>query len=133
MQCRLGRVPNKATVLWGPLCPARIVWLETRHEPGQPDNDMTGTRSPHLAAFVSGVDVSPYDLRPDTWHQQHRIFRIERAITRAEYDRALVEIAAAVRANVYEPRCRPFEAVRIDDLPLPFSEDANGPKRRAAF
>lgn len=36
----------------GPLVPACVRMTETTHEPGNESNDMTGTRSPQLAAFI---------------------------------------------------------------------------------
>lgn len=109
----------------GPWCPAAILRLQTIAEPGLPDNLMD--RSPHTAAFVSGQPVALADV----WHRRGRI------ITRAEYDRALSEIAAAVRGNVYDPRCQPYKPVAIDALPIPFEEEARARqsqhrRRRAA-
>jgi hypothetical protein len=98
----------------GPLCPSVIMWVTTRHEPGEVMNTMD--RSPHLAAFVSG--------EPADWR---RLFASGKAgtrhITRAEYARLLAEIAANRRAGRYDPRTKPYEAVEIDRLPIPFSKE----------
>ncbi|HXE51277.1 MAG TPA: hypothetical protein VN663_23060 [Ramlibacter sp.] len=105
-----------------PWVPARIVMVQVSHEPGQPDNDMRGTRSPFLAAFISGQPVAVSDV----WGRRGRI------ITRSEYERAVAEIAAAVRENRYDPRCAPFKAVEIESLPLPFQEEADARRPSAA-
>jgi hypothetical protein len=96
----------------GPLCPAAIMRLKTLYEPGEPANAMD--RSPFLCAFISGQPVALGDV----WHRRGRV------IHRAEYDRAVAEIAEAVRANVYDPRTNPWKPVDIQSLPLPFAERA---------
>lgn len=48
----------------GPPVPACIKWLVTESEPGWPDNDMRGTRSPTLAAFIEDEPVDLYRV----WH-----------------------------------------------------------------
>ncbi len=61
----------------GPLVPSCIRWIETTAEPGNPDNDMAGTRSPHLAGFILHEAVSVERV----W------FHNSRAITEEEYHR----------------------------------------------
>jgi hypothetical protein len=99
----------------GPLCPCAVLWLETTSEPGCPENDMRGTRSPHVAGFVSGQYVQPERVYtsggPGTTY-----------INRAQYAAALAEIAANVGAGRYEARATPFERVKIAELPLPLWE-----------
>lgn len=93
----------------GPLCPAAVMRLLTTREPGvDPPNLMD--RSAHLAAFISGQPVALADV----WLRRGAV------ITRADYNRAVAEIAEAVRANVYDPRCQPWKPVDIASLPLPF-------------
>jgi hypothetical protein len=97
----------------GPWCPAAIMRVQTRFEPGCPENLMD--RSAFHCAFISGQPVSIQDV----WLRRGRV------ISRSLYNEALAEIAEAVRANVYDPRCRPFVAVDIAALPIPFQEQAN--------
>lgn len=82
--------------------------LNTSAEPGQLDNLMD--RSSFLAAFISGQPVALADV----WMRRGAV------ITRAEYNRAVAEIAEAVSANIYDPRTSPWKPVDIDALPLPF-------------
>jgi hypothetical protein len=94
-----------------PWAPARIVMLQTQHEPGVPDNDMRGTRSSHLAAFISGLPVKMADV----WERRGRV------ITRAEYDKAMAAITAARRADRYLPAAVPFQKVSLPHVRIPFT------------
>lgn len=93
-----------------PLCPARIVWLETRHEPGCVENDMSGTRSRHLAAFVSGQPVAMEQV----WHRRGE------PLSRAAYDAMMAQIADARRADKYLPMAAPFTKVAVAQMKVPF-------------
>lgn len=98
-----------------PYAPARIVMLHTHVEPGEPTNDMTGTRSPHLAAFISGLPVKMADV----W------MRRSQAITRAEYDRMMAAITEARRADRYLPAAVPFKKVDPRQVEIPFGKNTS--------
>ncbi len=93
-----------------PWCPARIVMAQTMFEPGEPENDMRGTRSPHLCALISGLPVKMEDV----WERRGRV------IDRREYDRMMAEIDAARRADVYLPAALPFKKVSLLNVKVPF-------------
>lgn len=102
---------------WGPHCPACIIRLQTWHEPGLAENLME--RSPFFAAFVSGEPVGIWDIQAST-HTTGRICRVEREITRGEYERLMLPIYAARRADRYLPAALPFQPVRVDQVEIPF-------------
>lgn len=106
---------------WGPATPACIVWLHTRNEPTEPSNAME--RSPFLAAFVAGLPASVWDIQASA-HTTGRISRVERRISRAEYEAQMTEITAARRVNRYLPAAVPFQAVAVEHLPIPFARKA---------
>lgn len=95
----------------GPWCPAMITVLQTSHEPGVPDNDMRGTRSPHLVGLISGQ----VEAWSKIWETRGRV------ISRSEYDAALAEMREALRTNTYDPRWNPRKAVKLEALPIPFA------------
>lgn len=97
-----------------PWCPAAILRLLTAYEPECPENRMEGTRSPFLAAFVSGEPVSIAEV----WERRGR------PISRAEYQRQLAEMAANLRLNRYDPRFRPGDRVKLAALTIPFARRA---------
>jgi hypothetical protein len=94
----------------GPWVPASIMRLQTVVEPGEPENRMDGTRSPFTAAYISG-EVVAVDA---VWLRRGRV------ITRAEYAKQVAEIAANRRAGRYDPRLKPYRAVEMENLELPF-------------
>lgn len=128
MMAELQRGPIFRTVRLvkqGPLCPSVIMWLHTLYEPGEPSNSMD--RSPFIAAYLSG---ELFDGPPA------RLYTMGRAgtehISRAEYMRAVAEISSNRRANRFDPRCFPFDPVAVDQIPLPFLEEAHAQRHRAA-
>jgi hypothetical protein len=103
----------------GPLVPFGLMYVESRREPGT-DNDMTGTRSPHLVGFLSGEPV-PHEELP-------RLFASGKAgsrhITQAEYSRLVQEIASNRRAGRFDARQFPYREVDVNQMPLPFARTA---------
>ena len=97
-----------------PWVPAAIIRHELRHEPGVPDNDMRGTRSPFLGAYISGQPVGLGEV----W------MRRGRDISRVAYEQLLVEIRTNLRANRYEPRAAPRTPVKLEQIPIPFARRA---------
>jgi hypothetical protein len=94
----------------GPLVAACIRWCETDAEPDEPSNDMAGTRSPFLAAFIND---QPVDM-DRVWH-----YRGE-PIDEATYRFMVADAAwAAVHAPA-DPAARPHERVNIRQLAIPF-------------
>jgi len=125
VRVRLGRKPNK-TVQWGPLTPAAIIRLQTRHEPGEASNAMD--RSPYYAAFLAGEPIDLIELwalQMSTEVTTRRIIQIDRVLTRREYERLLGEIAGARRADRYLPMAVPFQPVRADQVEIPFLSGVN--------
>lgn len=108
----------KRLVKRGPLCPFALMWVQTRHEPGNPENTME--RSPHVAAWLSGEPVAVGDMA--------RVYSTGKAgsgpLSRGEYARLCAEIAANHRANRYDPRAHPWKPVVVDQLTIPFAKDA---------
>lgn len=104
----------------GPLAPCALMFVETRHEPGAPENDMQGTRSPSFVGFLSGEPVAHEDLA--------RLFASGKAgsrhITQAEYAKLVSEIASNRRAGRFDPRQFPYKAVDMDQMALPFARTA---------
>lgn len=95
----------------GPLCPACVIWIQTRSEPGEPNNRME--RSQHLAGYISGQPADP-----------RRIYMADsagtREISRTEYARLLDRIDDALRQNRYCAEASPFDPVRVDAIEIPF-------------
>ena len=113
VRARLG--PGK----WGPAAPAAIIVLQTRFEPGEPENEME--RSPFYAGFVSGLPVSIWSIHQATHTEGDRILRIERVLHRVEYDRLMAQIAEARRADRYLPMAVPFKPVSRRHVEIPFA------------
>ena len=104
----------------GPLCPSAIMMLVCLHEPGEPTNDMQGTRSPHLIGYLSGEPV-PHD-------QLARLYASGKAgsgrITRAQYASMVAEIASNRRHGRYDPRAEPYKPVDVTQMEIPFARTA---------
>lgn len=94
----------------GPLVGACIKWVRTDAEPDEPGNDMTGTRSPFLAAFIND---QPVDI-DRVWHSKGV------PIDEAEYRFMCAEAAWATAYAPTEPAARPHERVNIRQLAIPF-------------
>lgn len=90
-----------------PRVPASIVWLETTVEPGVPGNDMRGTRSRHLAAFIGG-DPVPID---DVW------LRRGIPITEEEYRFRLADLAWAKQHAPEEAIAQPRKRIDLATAP----------------
>lgn len=104
--------------LYGPLCPAAIMWVHTTAEPGRPDNEMD--RSPFLAAFIGGEVVSFATLFPTTDDLGERIVRIEQEIDEKEYQFRLADAAWAKKHAPHEPAANPRKRINLLQAPLPF-------------
>lgn len=100
---------------FGPLCPAAIIVMHTKTEPGAPNNRME--RSPFFAAFFAGEPIDIWSLRPATHTAGSRIIRLERAIDEAEYRYRCAELAWATRYAPHEPIANPHKA--LDHLQTP--------------
>lgn len=98
------------TVKGGPRVAACIKIVCTTAEPGQPDNDMHGTRSPFLAAFVLG---EPVDL-DRVW-----LTRGE-PITEHEHDFRVRDAAWVRQYRPSEPMAQPHKPIDLLQAPLPF-------------
>lgn len=92
----------------GPDVAACILRLQTRHEPGEPQNQME--RSPFLAAFING---EPVDLAA-VWERRGR------AITEAEHCYRVALTDWAIQNAPHEPAARPTEAINHMTAPVPF-------------
>lgn len=97
----------------GPEVAACLRVIETVAEPDNPENDMTGTRSPHLAAFVLDQPV-PLERVWD-WRGE--------PITEAEYRHQCASAEWARLFSPQEPIANPFRKVDLTRLPIPFVED----------
>ena len=97
----------------GPLVAACVRVVQTTAEPDNPENDMTGTRSPHLAAFVLDEPVA----LDRVWN-----WRLD-PITEAEYKFQCANAAWARRFSSEEPIAQPRRPVDLRKVPLPFAED----------
>ena len=101
------------TVRYGkstPRVPAAIMWCETTSEPGEPLNDMQGTRSRFLAAFISG---EPVDIDA-VW------FRKGTPISEEEYRFLVADAAYARQYAPHEPAAQPTKRVDLGSLKIPF-------------
>lgn len=94
----------------GPRVAARICIVETTAEPGVPDNDMTGTRSPFLAAFV--LD-EPVDIER-VWHSRGE------PITEAEFKFRCAEQSWLEQHKPDDPMATPAAPVNLLQCSLPF-------------
>lgn len=104
---------------YGPLSPAAIIKLHTRYEPGDPDNVMD--RSPFYAAFLAGEPIDIWSIQFSAHTQGKAILRIERELTRREYDRLVGQIAEARRWDRYLPMALPFQKPAIESMEIPFA------------
>ena len=94
----------------GPLVGACIRWVETTVDPNFADNDMTGTRSRFLAAFVND---EPVDIER-VWHTKGE------PIDEPTYRFMCAEAVWAKAYSPTEPAARPKERVRLGQLAIPF-------------
>jgi hypothetical protein len=90
---------------WTPCC---ILRLKTRHEPGEPSNPME--RSSFLAAFINGEAVN----LDDVWLKRGR------AISKAEHDYQVADVAWLMQYAPDDPKGRPTEAVDWNSSPVVF-------------
>lgn len=93
-----------------PRVPAAIMWVETTAEPGEPQNDMHGTRSPFLAAFIAGEPVG----LDEVW------LRRGEPISELEYR---FQIADGIHAKAFrpgDPKAEPRKQIDLMQVPLPF-------------
>lgn len=90
--------------------PARIWWECTTAEPEEPSNDMTGTRSPFLAAAIVDrvVDLD----RVWNWRGEE--------IDEADYRYRMATYEWAKQHAPHEPAAKPFEKPDLLQAPLPF-------------
>lgn len=93
-----------------PRVAACIRSVQTTHEPGQPDNDMTGTRSPFLAAFV--LD-EPVDI-DRVWLTRGEV------ITESEYRYRCADHAWLEKNDPGHPMAAPAEPIDLLTAPVPF-------------
>ena len=91
----------------GPRIPAAIIWVESVAEPGVPGNDMRGTRSRHLAAFIAG-DPVPVD---SVW------LRRGIPITKEEHDFRCADIAWAKQHAPEEAIAQPRKRIDLATAP----------------
>lgn len=106
----------------GPLVPVALQFQAIEHEPGDPSNDMRGTRSPALVGFVAGELVHPEDawralglrFEGGEWMRGHG------AITRAEYLYRVELCRWSARHEPTSPHARPREAVDWRVAAIPF-------------
>lgn len=94
----------------GPYVPAEIRIIETTHEPGRPDNDMTGTRSPFIAAFILGEPASLEEV----W------LRRGEEITKQRHDHLVAVARWARRYAPEEPIAEPSHRINRLTSPVPF-------------
>jgi len=90
--------------------PARIWWAETVVEPGVPENDMTGTRSPFLAAEIGD---RPVDL-DRVWTA------VKEPCTEAEWQFRKADMGWAKQWKPNEPIADPHRKIDPLQAPLPF-------------
>lgn len=94
----------------GPLAAACIRVVHTTCEPGNEANDMTGTRSPFLAAFVND---EPVDM-DRVWMTRGE------PITEAEYKHRCAVAAWAKAHAPNDPAAKPHKRVDLMTAALPF-------------
>ena len=92
----------------GPLAPVAIVFRAVEHEPGDPLNDMTGTRSPTLVGLIGARVVEPARI----WHCSP-----EREIDETEFLFRAADLEWLERYAHDDPAARPFE--RVDHMRTP--------------
>ena len=101
------------TVRYGrntPRVPAAIMWVRTEAEPGEPQNDMVGTRSRFLAAFIAG---EPVDIEA-VWHRKGA------PISEEEYRFLCADAMYARQYAPHEPAAQPTKRVDLSQLKVPF-------------
>ena len=103
---------------WGALVPAAIMLVQTKAEPGEPENIMD--RSPFVAAFVAGEPVSIYSLQQETHTFGERIYRTEKVIDRAEHDYRVADLRWAQEHAPDEPQAQPHKTLDLMQAPMPF-------------
>jgi hypothetical protein len=86
----------------GPLYPCAIVFRAVEHEPGNPDNDMRGTRSPTLVGMIGRRVVDPVRV----WHCSP-----EREIDAREFDFRCADAEWLERYAPHDPAGQAFERV----------------------
>lgn len=95
----------------GPLYPCAIVFRAVEHEPGDPANDMRGTRSPTLVGLIGARVVDPVRV----WHCSP-----EREIDEREFLFRCADAEWLERHKPADPSGRPFERVDFMTAPPPF-------------
>jgi hypothetical protein len=98
----------------GPLIPAAILWLDTRSEPGNPDNLME--RSPHLCGFLAGEPVSPWSI----WERRGI------PIDEARYRFEVADGAWAKEHAPQEPKANPRQPIDLTALPPLYRSKKHG-------
>lgn len=94
-----------------PLFPCAIVLRAVEHEPGDPTNDMRGTRSPTLVGLIGNRVVDPARV----WHCSP-----EREISEREFLFRCADAEWLERYAPSDPIARPFERVDFMSAPPPF-------------
>ncbi len=94
----------------GPAVAACIRVVQTTAEPDNPENDMAGARSPHLAAFV--LDEPAALDRVWNWRGA--------PITEGEYKFQCAIAAWARKYSPDEPIANPRKRVELKNIPIPF-------------
>lgn len=99
----------------GPLVTAEIRWTQTVVDPCFPENDMAGTRSRFLCAFINNKPVKLNDV----WHRRplEDVPKTDLAYERADGEWA-VDGANSYARNV--PKARPREKIDPLQVELPF-------------
>lgn len=93
-----------------PVTPAAIVRRAVEHEPGNPDNDMRGTRSPALVGFIAGRECHPDDV----W------IRDAEPITESEYRYRVADLEWCRKNAPTEPLATPTRRTDWTTAPPPF-------------
>lgn len=96
----------------GPEIAVAIEMRSVEHEPGEPDNDMRGSRSPTMVGIVEGKVVDPWAV----W----RMSLYGRAIARAEYEFRVANAAWAREHAPNEPIANPRTRVDLMKVALPW-------------
>lgn len=96
----------------GPEVAVAIEMRAVEHEPGEPDNDMRGSRSPTMVGIVEGKVVDPWAV----W----RMSLYGRAITRAEYEFRVASAEWAREHAPHEAIAKPRERIDLMRAAIPF-------------
>jgi hypothetical protein len=94
----------------GAVAPVAIVRQAVTCEPGNPDNDMSGTRSPTLVGIIAGRECHPDDV----WHRDGD------PITAAEYRFRVADLEWMQEHAPHEPAANPYQATDWSSAPPPF-------------